>query len=511
MYYLHCSRAKVVVKAKYTMSIDKVSRVSTGVSGLDDVLNGGLPAKRLYLVKGNPGVGKTTLSIQFLMEGVRRGEKALYITLSETEEEVRQVAASHGWSLEGLELFELSAAEHTLRLREENTLYSSEDVDLKEVVSVLLARVTELQPARVVFDSLSEIRLLAGNAARYRRQILSLKQELTGRDCTTVLLDDRTGGEDLQVESLAHGVIVLEQIAMPYGSERRRLRVSKLRGSNFRSGYHDYVLQRGGLSVFPRLVAAEHRTDFVADTISSGISGLDAILGGGIDRATCTLVVGPAGTGKSALTCQFAVAAAARGEHAHIFLFEERMGTWLTRGENLGMPLGRLQREGKLTVTQVDPAELAPDEFTHLVRQAVEKSDVRLILLDSLTGYFNAMPEARFLSLQMHELLSYLADRGVATLMTTVQTGMIGTQMTSAIDVSYLADTVVVMRHYESNGELRKAISVLKKRSGAHESTIRDLTLSSRGVYIGETLANLHGVLSGLPTPLRQVTGHDTE
>lgn len=489
----------------------EVQRVSTGVAGLDDVLNGGLPAKRLFLIKGNPGVGKTTLSIQFLLEGVRNNEKVLYITLSETEEEIRQVAASHGWSLHGVELFELSAAEHMLRLREENTLYASEDVDLKEVVGLLLARVTEIQPSRVVFDSLSEIRLLAGNSTRYRRQILSLKQELTGRDCTTLLLDDCTGEQDLQVESLAHGVIVLEQTSMPYGSERRRLRVSKVRGSAFRSGFHDYIVHRGGLRVFPRLVAAEHRTDHVASTISSGIRGLDAILGGGIDRSTCTLVIGPAGTGKSAVVCQFAVAAASRGEHAHVFLFEERQGTWQKRGENLGMRLGRLQESHNLSVTQVDPAELAPDEFTHLVRQAVERQNAKVVVLDSLTGYFNAMPEARFLSLQMHELLSYLADRGVATLMTTAQTGMLGPHTTASVDVSYLADTVLVLRHYEAEGQLRKAISVLKKRSGAHESTIRELTISSDGVNVGETLDSLHGVFTGLPRPIRKALDNDSE
>lgn len=489
-----------------------IPRVSTGVAGLDDILNGGLPAKRLYLVKGNPGVGKTTLSIQFLLEGLRCGEKVLYITLSETEEEIRQVAASHGWSLEGLELFELSAAEQTLRLREENTLYASEDVDLKEVIDVLMARIAELSPARVVFDSLSEIRLLAGNGARYRRQILTLKQELTGRDCTTLLLDDRTGGEDLQVESLAHGVILLEQIPMVYGSERRRVRVSKLRGSRFRGGNHDYVVDRGGLKVFPRLVAAEHRTEFTAQTISSGITHLDAILGGGIDRSTCTLILGPAGTGKSALACQFAVAAASRGEHAQVFLFEERAGTWLTRGENLGMGLERLTATGAVNVTPVDPAELAPDEFSQLVRLAVEQRHAKVIVIDSLTGYYNSMPEAGFMSLQLHELLSFLADRGVATIVTSAQSGMLGSAMSTVLDVSYLADTVVVTRHYEVDGQLRKAVSVLKKRSGSHENTIRELSLSPEGVRVGKTLDNLHGVLSGLPRRLVGEGGRsDTE
>ncbi len=487
------------------------ARVLMGVPGLDDILNGGLPAKRMYLVKGNPGVGKTTLSIQFLLEGVRRGEKVLYITLSETEQEIKQVAASHGWSLDGVDLFELSVAEQVLRLREENTLYASEDVDLKELIAVLMARVAELEPSRVVFDSLSEIRLLANNSSRYRRQLLTLKQELAGRACTALLLDDRTGGEDLQVESLAHGVIVLEQSPAVYGAERRRLRVAKLRGSSFRSGYHDYLVSKGGLVVFPRLVAAEHRTSLTAEPISSGVQRLDAILGGGVDRATCTLILGPAGVGKSAVACQFAVAAALRGEVSHVFLFEERIGTWIKRGENLGMPISRLMEEGKLLVRQLDPAEVAPDEFTHLVREAVERDNAKLVLIDSITGYFSAMPEARYLSLQMHELLSYLAEHGVATLMTTAQSGMLGAQMTTVIDVSYLADTVVVMRHYEADGHLRKAISVLKKRSGSHENTIRSLSLTSSGIVVGETLDTLHGVLTGVPQSLTKTSGRASE
>ena len=488
----------------------EVVRAPMGVAGLDDVLRGGLPVNRMYLVKGDPGVGKTTLALQFLMEGVRRGERTLYITLSETEEELRQVSASHGWSLEGISLFELSVAEEALRLREENTLYASEDVDLKEVIAVLTERIEQLAPTRVVFDSLSEIRLLANSSARYRRQILALKQDLSGRKCTTLLLDDHTGGEDLQVESLAHGVIVLERTAVLYGAERRRLRVSKLRGSSFRSGYHDYIVAQGGMVVFPRLVAAEHRTEWVAEPISSGVPALDAMLGGGVDRATCTLLLGPAGVGKSALACQFAVAAALRGERASIFLFEERVGTWLKRGENLGMPLTRLVKEGKLLVNQIDPAELAPDEFSHLVRTAVEEHDARIVVVDSITGYFTAMPEQRFLSLQMHELLSYLADRGVATLLTTTQTGVMGQNMSTAFEISYLADTIVVMRYFESEGRLHKAMSVLKKRSGQHEDTIRSVRLSASGVEVGETLTDLHGVLTGLPQNLSKAAARDS-
>ncbi|MDF3066569.1 MAG: kaiC 1 [Polyangiaceae bacterium] len=489
------------------MSDGRDKRAGTGVSGLDDVLRGGLPINRMYLVKGCPGVGKTTLSIQFLLEGVRQGETVLYITLSETEQEIRQVAASHGWSLDGMDMFELSVAEQTLRLREENTLYASEDVDLKELMGVLMARIDELKPARVVFDSLSEIRLLANNSTRYRRQLLALKQDLIGRDCTTLLLDDRSGNEDLQIESLAHGVIVLEQTAVQYGAERRRVRVGKLRGSAFRSGYHDYVVTTGGMKVFPRLIAAEHRTELGAEPISSGIPTLDGMLGGGIDRSTATLIIGPAGAGKSALATHFAMAAALRGEHSTLFLFEERMSTWVKRSEALGLPAERLVREGLVRVHQIDPAELAPDEFTHLVRLAVEEDHAKVVLIDSITGYFNAMPEARFLSLQMHELLSYLAERGVATLMTMAQTGMIGPQMTAPVDMSYLADAVVVMRYFEVGGHLEKAVSVLKKRSGPHENTIRSISFGSKGIQVGEALINLHGILSGIPRQLTQQEG----
>jgi circadian clock protein KaiC len=478
----------------------KIARDATGIEGLDDILMGGLPTNRLYLVKGTPGVGKTTLALQFLMAGTSNGERGLYITLSETEAEIRQVADSHGWTLDGMDLFELSAADQTLRIDEENTLYSAEDVDLKETVRVLLEQVERVQPQRVVFDSLSEIRLLAQSPARYRRQLLALKQYFAGRECTVMLLDDRSGDSaDLQIESLAHGVISLEQLPMQYGADRRRLRVAKLRGSRFRSGYHDFAVRTGGLAVFPRLIAAEHRTELLAEPISSGVAELDQILCGGIDRSTCTLVIGPAGTGKSALATQFATAAARRGEPAAVFLFEERVGTWRRRAQHFHQPVDELASSGRLSVVQVDPAELAPDEFTHMVRSAVEQDGARVIVIDSITSYFTAMPEARFLSQQMHELLGYLGERGVASVMTMAQAGMIG-QMTSPVDVSYLADTVMLLRYFETRGRVRKALSVLKKRSGAHEETIRPLTLNSKGVQLGPPLDNLHGVLTGSPT-----------
>lgn len=475
-------------------------RDGTGIAGLDDILGGGLPTNRLYLVKGTPGVGKTTLALQFLMAGASKNERALYITLSETEEEIRQVADSHGWSLAGIELFELSSAEQTLRLDDENTLYAAEDVDLKATMRVLLDQIDRFKPKRVVFDSLSEIRVLAQTPARYRRQLLGLKQHFSGRDCTVLLLDDRGGDTaDVQIESLAHGVIGLEQLAMQYGADRRRLRVGKLRGSRFRSGYHDFIVETGGLVVFPRLVAAEHRTESTTEAISSGVAELDRILGGGIDRSTCTLIIGPAGAGKSAIAAQFAAAAAQRGEPAAVFLFEERLGTWRLRSQQLGMPIDALVQSGHLRVHQIDPAELAPDEFAHRVRDAAERDGARVVVIDSITSYFTAMPEARFLSQQMHELLSYLGERGVASVMTMAQAGLVGPNMRSPVDVSYLADTVMLLRYFEAQGRVRKAVSVLKKRSGAHEQTIRELSLDAAGIHVGPVLAGMHGVFTGLP------------
>ncbi len=389
-------------------------RCQTGIPGLDDVLAGGLVRDRLYLVDGDPGAGKTTLATQFLREGASRGERCLYITLSETEEELAAGAASHGWTLRGVDIVELVAEAHDLDAESQVTMYHPSEVELHETTRRVLEAVERINPARVVFDSLSELRLLAQSSLRYRRQILALKQFFIGRHCTVLLLDDKTGqGADLQLHSIAHGVITLEQLAPVYGGARRRLRVMKFRGTDYRGGFHDFTIRREGLLVFPRLVAAEHREPFPPSMLPSGVAALDELMGGGPARGTSTLLMGPAGSGKSTIALQYAAAAAARGDHAVVFAFDEGLATLEARSKALGIPLAEGHASGKLAVQQIDPAEMSPGEFAFLVRRAVETQDARVVVIDSLNGYINAMPEEHFLTTQLHELLSYLNQRGV--------------------------------------------------------------------------------------------------
>lgn len=496
--------------------MDENVRTATGIVGLDDVLGGGLPTHRLYLLQGLPGVGKTTLALQFLMEGARRGERVLYIALSETAEEIRQVTASHGWSLEGVDVHELSSMDRMLKFDDENTLYAPSDVELKETVKILLEEVQRTRPTRVVFDSLSEIRLLAQTEARYRREILLLKQFFIGRNCTVLLLDDHAVGVEQQVASLVHGVIQLEHVDRDYGGDRRRLRVAKMRGAVFRSGFHDFIVRTGGLEVFPRLVAAEHPSVAGGDMLRSGLRAFDELLGGGLDRGTSTLLVGPAGSGKSVLATQLVVAAAERGEVAAFFLFDERPTTLFVRSRGLGLALDQYVAAGTVVPIAIDPAELAPDEFVARVRTMVEQRGAKIVVIDSINGYFLAMPGDRFLTLQMHELLSYLSARGVVTIMTMAQAGIVGA-MTSPIDVSYLSDNVVLFRYFENAGHIRKAISVVKRRSGPHEHAIRELRLGP-GVIVGEPLSDFRGILTGVPTyhgkvapPNKGLDGTDVE
>ena len=473
---------------------------STGIEGLDDVLAGGLTPHHLYLIEGVPGSGKTTLALQFLMEGARRGEPVLYVTLSETEQELREIAASHGWSLEGITLRELVPSEASLRPDEQYTMFHPSEVELGETTREILADVERIKPTRAVFDSMSELRLLSGNPLRYRRQILALKQFLSGRDCTVLFLDDLTApSQDLQVQSIAHGVVRLEQLYPEYGAERRRLIVVKYRGVSFRGGYHDYLIRRGGIDVYPRLVAGEHRRAVADEKLSSGIGALDTLLGGGLERGTSTLIVGAAGTGKSSLAAQFVAAAAARGQKAAMFIFDESTHTLLTRAAGLGIELQRPVDTGRVMLHQIDPAELSPGGFVHAIREAVAKHDVSIVVIDSLNGYLNAMPGEKFLIIQLHELLTFLGQAGVATLLIGAHHGMIGAHMIAPVDASYLADAVILMRYFEAKGEVRQAISVIKKRGGAHERSIREFRMEKGRISVGPPLREFRGILTGVP------------
>jgi circadian clock protein KaiC len=475
-------------------------RMATGVEGFDDVMGGGFPANRLYLVEGDPGAGKTTLAMQFLMEGARRGEPVLYVTLSETEEEMRAVADSHGWTLDGVNIYELIPHEEMLRPESQYTIFHPAEIELGETINSMLAEFERLKPRRVVIDSLSEMRLLAAEALRYRRQVLALKRFFAGRGCTVLMLDDRTTLDaDLQVHSIAHGVVVLSQAGQGYGTERRTLCVRKLRGARYRGGNHDFKIETGGILVFPRLVAAEHRDEGGREAVSSGVAELDALMGGGLDRGTSTLLMGPAGSGKSSLAAQFAAEAAARGETADIYIFDEGLTTYLARAEGLGIDLKRHFEAGSVSIKQIDPAELSPGEFAHIVRRGIVERRSRVVVIDSLNGYLMAMPEARYLIAQMHELLAYLNQQGVVTLVITAQHGFLGTSMTTPVDVSYIADTVLLFRYFEAAGAVHNAVSVIKKRTGGHERTIRELQLSPRGISVGRALDEFQGVLTGVP------------
>ena len=473
---------------------------STGVEGLDEIVGGGLTANRLYLVEGVPGSGKTTLAFQFLRDGVSGGERALYIALSETEEETNAMAASHGWSLDGILVRELVPTEESLQPAEQYTMFHPSEVELTEATKRILTDVEQLKPARIVLDSLSEFQLLAGNPLRYRRQMLALKHFFASRGCTVLLLDDLTMVErNLQVQSIAHGVIRLEELAPEYGTHRRRLRVLKYRGVNFRGGYHDYVIVRGGLKVFPRLVAAEHRRAAVEERLASGLPEFDKLLGGGLERGTSTLLVGAPGTGKSTLAAQFAAAAAARGEHASLFIFDESEATLVSRCAALGIDLRKHMEESRVTVQRIDPAELSPGEFAHAIRHAVERQRALVVVIDSLNGYLNAMPEERFLITQLHEILTYLGQQHVVSILVGAHHGIIGNQMRTPVDASYLADAIVLLRYYEAKGEVRQAISVIKKRGGDHERTIRDFRLQDGRIQVGEPLRGFRGILTGVP------------
>ena len=487
--------------------------IHTGIAAFDNILGGGLPANRVYLLHGTPGSGKTTLSLQFLLQGMSEGEEVLYVTLSETKKELIAVAESHGLDLGDMNIFELVAAESDLDPENQYTMYQSSDVELNITTKAILDQINVKKPKRVVIDSLSEIKLLAQSQLRFRRQVLALKQFFAGRDCTVLFLDDKTassGEEDLQLASIAHGVISLEQLSPEYGAERRRLRITKLRGQKYRGGYHDFTIIQGGLNIFPRIIAAEHMQPAAAMELKSGIAAMDDLLGGGIDTGTSVLLLGPAGAGKSTLTLQYAANAASQGEHTAMFIFDERLDTMIHRAEGIGIPLRKYIDSGLIEVRAIDPAELSPGEFVSLVRQAVDGENgqkARIVVIDSLNGYMNAMPEERFLTAQLHELLSYLGHMQIVTFLVVAQHGLLGNAMQTPLDTSYLADTVILFRYFEAAGEVKQLISVVKKRSGRHQRTIREFKIDDNGIRIGQPLHQFQGVLTGTP----QFRGTDTD
>jgi circadian clock protein KaiC len=476
-------------------------RARTSIWGLDDVLEGGLARNRLHLLEGSPGTGKTTIALQYLISGAGDGEVGIYVSLAETEHELREGARSHGWTIgDEIKILELVPPESVLDPDHHQSLLYSSDLELGETVKRIFAAIDELKPQRVVIDSLSEIRLLAQSSLRYRRQILALKHYFAQHNSTVILLDDlTTETTDRAVHSIAHSVIHLDQLAPLYGGDRRRVRVVKCRGQSFRGGYHDFIISAGGVQIFPRLVAAEHRVGFNSHTLTSGLRGLDDLLGGGIAAGSSTLVLGPAGIGKSLLVLQYLTAAVTRGERAALFVFDEELGLLFARAKALGMDLAAMCAAGKLFIQQMDAAELSPGEFTHRVRKAVDEENIRAVAIDSLNGYQAAMPEEQFLILHLHELLQYLNRRGAATFLTVAQHGMVG-ETRQPFDITYLADTVILLRFFEALGRVRRAMSVIKKRSGAHEDTIREFRIDGRGITMGEPLRQFQGVLRGEPT-----------
>jgi circadian clock protein KaiC len=472
----------------------------TGIAGFDSILRGGFTPDRLYLLEGAPGAGKTTIALQFLREGAANGERVLYVTLSESEEELRGVAESHGWNLDGVIIQEILPTPGALRADEQYTVFHPAEVELGDTIDRILEKVEEIQPRRIVFDSLSELRLLSEKSLRYRRQILALKQYFSGKQCTVLLLDDMSGTRhDLQVQSIAHAVIRLEYFHSDYGATRRRLVVLKFRGKEFRGGYHDYRIVRGGVRVFPRLEATEQTRFEPLARLPSGLDELDDLMGGGLEKGTSTLFVGAPGTGKSTLAVQFALAAARRGEVASLFLFDESVSTLRSRCMGMGMDMTPYLDNGKLRLRQIDPGEMSPGELVDLIRTEVLEQQSSVVVIDSLNGYLNAMPDDRFLIVQLHELLTFLGQAGVSTLMVGAQHGIIGTQMRTPVDASYLADAIVMLRFFESDGEVRQAISVVKKRGGRHERTIRSFHLNSDGVHVGKVLRGFRGILTGVP------------
>lgn len=483
-------------------------RISTGCPGLDNLLRGGLPRTHFYLLEGDPGAGKTTLALQFCVDGIKNGEKVLYVTLSESRNDLVLAANSHGFDIEKLEIFELLPDQDELKPEGQYSVFHPAEVELHDRMRTILEEIDRSKPQRLIIDALSELRMLARDPLRYRRQILSMKDYMEDRECTVLLLDDRTTGAegDLQLHSIVHGIISMEKVPRDYGVTRRRVEVLKMRGTSYREGFHDYLIETGGIVVFPRLVAAETRGEVSLTSVPSGIPELDALVGGGLDRGTSTLILGPAGCGKTTIAMRWIMTAAEKGENSAIFIFEEGQHTLITRAAGLGMKVQPHVDSGRVAIERVDPAELSPGEFVEKIRQFVEEKHVRMIVIDSLNGYLHSMPGEDYLAIHLHELLTYLNNCGVLTIMVLAQAGLIGINMSSPVDVSYLADNILLLRYFETQGEVRQAISAVKKRSGGHEHTIRELRLGPDRIHVGKPLTNFHGVLTGLPKVLGSET-----
>lgn len=476
------------------------ARLKTGIAGLDDILHGGLQGGHVYLVDGDPGTGKTTLGLQFLLQGVANGEPALYITLAESRDELESVAQSHGFDLSKIEVFEVKPPELETMGSDQYTVFHPSEVELIDVMQNILTKVEKFKAGRIVFDSMSEVRMLARDPLRYRRQILSLKQFFVGRNSTVLLLDDRTGDRsDMQLQSICHGAIRMEALPREYGPLRRQLQVLKLRATRFREGHHDYKIEKGGLRVYPRLISAEHHPDDInREDLPSGIAELDKIFGGGIGRGTTSLFIGPAGSGKSSIATKYLVSAAERKERGMMFTSDETVESLLIRSRGLGIPLDEHCESHMIDLQKIDPAALSPGEFIARIRKDVEEKNCRVVVIDSVNGLLQAMP-GQAMMVQLHELFSYLSHMGVNTFLIMAQFGILGTQMGSPIDVSYLADNVLLFRYFESQGAVRQAISVVKRRSGPHERSIRELRMRPNQIEIGPALTDFEGILTGIP------------
>ncbi len=482
-----------------TTLVPSTERCPTGIAGLDEILGGGIPTNRMYVIEGEPGSGKTTMALQFLLEGVKRNEKSLYITFSETEDELNAVADSHMWTLKKIHLIDLSTLERQLTPDSHTTLFHPSEMELTKITENLLKKIDEFGPARIVFDSVSEMKLLAESPLRYRRQVLSLKQALSKRKSTVFFLDDLTSpSQDLQVQSIAHGVIRLTRLHHEFGGERRQVRILKMRGVKFVSGHHDFEINTGGVEVYPRMISSQHEETIKPGHLESGVKELDLLLGDGLDRGTTNLFLGPAGSGKSTMSLLFALSAVQKGEKVAFFSFDETIANMTRRCSAIGLEVEKAMKSGLFRIQKVDPAELSPGAFSGLLQKLVTNEDISVVVIDSLNGYIQAMPQEQFLTLQLHELFTYLNNHGIVTLMTLAQHGMVGS-MQAPIDLTYLADTVILTRFFEANGAVKKAISVIKKRTGAHEDTIREFSVGKNGVIVGHALTQFQGILTGVP------------